>query len=66
MPVLESYETERESRESKAMCIGIAVAGICMLVLGIIRPTRLDLWGAGVGLLFVGIVSWLLVWRFNQ
>ena len=66
IPVLESFETERESRDLKAMFIGVAVVGICMLALGIIRPTKLDLWEAGVGLLIIGVVSWLFARRISQ
>ena len=60
MPVLESYETERESRDLKAMFTGIALVGIIMFVLGLINPTRLDLWGAGLGLVITGAVAWLV------
>ena len=66
IPVLESYETERESRDLKTMFIGVAVVGICMLALGIIRPTKLDLWEAGVGLLIIAVVSWLFAWSINK
>ena len=66
IPVLESFETERESREFKAMFIGVAVVGAIMFVLGLIKPTNLELWEAGVGLVIIGLVSWLFARRINQ
>lgn len=59
---LKSYETERESRDLKAMCIGIALVGICMFVLRLIKPTSLTLWEAGLGVLIIGVGSWLFKW----
>jgi len=59
IPVLDSFETERKSRHLKASIVGVAVVGIIMLVLGIIRPTKLDLWEAGLGLIIIGVFSWL-------
>ncbi len=66
IPVLESLETERESRELKAVFIGVAVVGAIMFVLGLIKPTNLTLWEAGVGLVIFGLVSWLIERSINQ
>ena len=60
IPVLDSYEIEREERDLKAMFTGIALVGIIMFVLGLINPTKLDLWFVGLGLFIVGVVSWLV------
>ncbi len=57
IPVLDSFEIERESRDLKAMFIGIALVGAIMFVLGLIKPTNLQLWEAGVGLVIIGLVS---------
>ena len=66
LPVFESLETERESRKLKAMFIGVAVVGAIMFVLGLIKPTNLTLWEAGVGLVIIGLVSWLIERSINQ
>jgi len=57
IPVLDSFEIERESRALKAMFIGIALVGAIMFVLGLIKPTNLQLWEAGIGLVIIGLVS---------
>ena len=66
IPVLESLDTERESRYLKAMFIGVAVVGAIMFVLGLIKPTNLTLWEVGVGLVIIGLVSWLIERSINQ
>jgi preprotein translocase subunit Sss1 len=66
IPVLESLDTERESRYLKAMFIGVAVIGAIMFVLGLIKPTNLTLWEVGVGLVIIGLVSWLIERSINQ
>ena len=66
IPVLESLDTERESRYLKAMFIGVAVVGAIMFVLGLIKPTNVTLWEVGVGLVIIGLVSWLIERSINQ
>ena len=66
IPVLESYDTEREGRDLTASVIGVAVVGIIMLALGIIRPTTLDLWEAGLGLLIISLFSWYFFVRSSN
>ncbi|MFC1952454.1 HNH endonuclease signature motif containing protein [Chloroflexota bacterium] len=66
IPVLESYDTERESRDLKASVIGVAVVGGIMFVLGLIKPTMLSLWSAGLGLLIISAFSWLFYVRSNK
>ena len=66
IPVLESFEIERERRDLTASVIGVAVVGGIMFVLGLIKPTKLDLWEAGVGLLIISVFSWLFYVRSNN
>ncbi|MFC2012422.1 HNH endonuclease [Chloroflexota bacterium] len=63
IPVLESYDTERESRDNTAAVIGVAVVGTIMFVLGLIKPTNLTLWGAGLGLILISLFTWYLFVR---
>jgi len=66
IPVLESFDTERERRDLKAMFIGVAIVGVSMLMLGIIKPTKLDLWEAGLGLLIISVLGWFIERKINQ
>jgi len=63
---IESYETDRESRDFKAMFFGIAIIGAAMFVLGLIMPTNLTLWEAGLGLIIIGVFYLLFRKKFGQ